>query len=88
MARPDVGGILKAALDAARGSLTSWTLIERVYASDDTSAPAMLPPLKLEIPSAEIAGAAARLSASFDDDANEAVPRLTFRRDQYPGLQR
>jgi hypothetical protein len=88
MGRPDVGGILKAALDAARDSLESWTLIERLYASDDTSGPALLPVLRFELTSAEISGAQASISASFDDDANVAVPRVTFKRSEYPGLMR
>jgi hypothetical protein len=88
MSRPDVGGILKAALDEARDSLEPWTLIERLYASDDTSGPAMLPPLTYELSAAQIAGAAGKLTASFDDDSNEAIPRITFRREDYPGLAR
>jgi len=86
LSRPDVAGILKAALDAALDSLVPWTLIERVYASDDTSTPAKLPPLTFELSSADIAGAAGKLTAAFDDDANEAVPRITFKRTEYPGL--
>lgn len=88
LSRPDVGGLLKSALDRARGSLEPWTVIERLYASDNTSGPAMLPPLTYELSAADIAGAAGKLTASFDDDANEAIPRITFRRDEYPGLKR
>lgn len=88
MGRPDVANILKPALDAARGTLEPWTLIERLYASDDTGAPALLPVLQFEVNLAEIAGAAASLTASFDDEENDAVPRITFKRSEYPGLQR
>lgn len=88
LGRPDIGGLLKAALDTARGSLEPWTLIERLYASDNTSSPAMLPPLTYELTRGQISGNAGKLSASFDDDANEAVPRITFKRDEYPGLKR
>jgi Domain of unknown function (DUF1833) len=88
LSRPDVSGILKAALDDARGSLASWTIIERLYASDDLSTPAMLPPLTYELTSAQIAGAAAKITAAFDDDANVAIPRITFKGDEYPGLLR
>lgn len=88
MSRPDIAGILKTALDAARGTLEPWILIERLYASDDTSGPALLPPLQFEVNVADIAGAAAGITASFDDEANEAVPRITFKRSEYPGLAR
>lgn len=88
MSRPDVGGLLKDALDQTRDSLEPWTLIERVYASDDTSLPCQLPVLALELKSADIAGAEATIEAQFDDDANVAVPRITFRRSQYPSLTR
>lgn len=88
LGRPDVGGILKAAFDAARGQLGSWTIIERVYASDDTSGPAWLPPLEMEVQASDLQGAQGKLTASFDDDANEAVPRITFKRSEYPGLKR
>jgi hypothetical protein len=88
MSRPDVGGIMKAALDASRGSLVPWTIIERLYASDDTSGPAILPPLTYEWQRASISSAAASLTAGYDDDANIAVPRITFRREHYPGLKR
>jgi Domain of unknown function (DUF1833) len=88
LARPDVGGLLKGALDAARGSLEPWTLIERVFASDDTSTPAKLPPMSFELTSADITGAAAKITALFDDDANVSIPRITFRRSDYPGLAR
>jgi hypothetical protein len=88
LSRPDVAGILKAALDTARGSLEPWTIIERLFASDDTSGPAILPPLTYEIQRASIAGSAASMTAGFDDDGNIAVPRITFRREHYPGLKR
>jgi len=88
LGRPDVSGILKAAFDAARGTLTTWTLIERLYASDNTSGPAMLPPLTYELTSGDVAGAAGKVAASYDDDANIAIPAITFKRSEYPGLQR
>lgn len=88
LTRPDVAGIVKAALDAARGSLVPWTIIERVYASDNTSAPALTPPQTFEVTTMEIAGGSARMSASYDDEINESVPRITFKREEYPGLKR
>lgn len=88
MSRADVAGVLKIALDAARESLEPWELIERVYASDNTSGPVQLPPQKLELMSANLAGAAGELTAGFDDDLNVSIPRITFKRSEYPGLQR
>ena len=88
LSRPDVAGLLKEKLDAARGSRVPWVIIERMYASDDTTAPAMLPPLAFELTNVDVSGAAAQIGAQFDDDANVAIPRITFKRSEYPGLQR
>ncbi len=88
LSRPDLAGLLKPLLDAARGSTIPWVLIERLYASDDLSEPAMLPPLQVELTEVDIVGAQVRMSASFDDDGTLAVPAITFRRSEYPGLAR
>lgn len=87
--RPDVGGILKQALDIVRewpDPGATWELIERLYASDDLSTPAVLPPLVLEPTDFEISSGRGMLEAIFDDDANFGIPRITFRRIEYPGL--
>lgn len=84
----NVSGLMSDALRLARGSILPWELIERDYASDDLSAPAMLPPLQLYVVAAVIAGDALTLTASFGDSSNVSVPRLTFRRNEYPGLVR
>lgn len=86
--RQDVGGVLKEALDAARGRLEPWILIERIYASDETVRPAVLPVATYEISGAELAAMSGAITATYDDDANIAVPRMTFKRSEYPGLQR
>jgi hypothetical protein len=88
MSRPDLAGMMRPLLDAARGSLDPWILIERVYASDDLSAPALLPPLEVELTSVDMVGSALQIAAQFDDDGALAVPAITFRRVDYPGLQR
>ena len=88
LSRPFISGLLKEALDTARGSIEPFEIIERLYASDDTSRPELLPPLTLEVTSVELAGINARLDATFGDFANISVPRAIFRRYQYPGLQR
>ena len=88
LSRPDVSGILKVALDAARGSTDSWTLIERIYVSDDTTEPAFRPVRIYEITSFNLAGDMAQLSARYGDWVNISIPRTTFKRSTYPGLQR
>jgi len=88
LARPDLAGLLKPLLDAARGSLDPWILIERLYATDETTAPALLPPMQVELTSVDISGSSVQISAQFDDDGTLAVPAITFRRAEYPGLAR
>lgn len=88
LTRPDVAGLVKRAFDAARGSTSSWTIIERAYVSDDLSNPAILPPQVFEITVSSLSGAAARISAAYDDENTDSVPRLTFKREEYPGLRR
>lgn len=82
----NVGGLASEALKLARDSLVPWELTERLYASDDLSGPAMLPPLTLECTSARIAGNQLVLTASFGDHTNVAIPRLTFKAEEYIGL--
>ena len=88
MSRPDLAGMMRPLLDVARGSLFPWVIIERVYASDDLSAPALLPPLEVELTSIDMVGSALQIAAQLDDDGTLAVPAITFRRAEYPGLQR
>lgn len=82
----NVSGELSDALKRTRDSLEPWVLIERIYAADDTSAPAVMPPMQMTLTGAEIAGAVAQLRASFGDSVNVSVPRITFKRSEYPGL--
>lgn len=84
----NVAGIMGAELKKTRGSLEAWQLTERVYASDDTSGPAILPPVTLLLSSIDIVADAIVMKASFGDPANVMVPRITFNRKQYPTLAR
>ena len=86
--RPDVGGLLKSAMDNARGSLVPWTIIERAYVSDELSSPAITPPQSFEISLTSISGGSARITAQYDDELSDPVPRITFKRGEYPGLKR
>jgi hypothetical protein len=88
LARPDVSGLLKTALDKARGSLASWELIERVYASDDLAAPAIRPTRVYQVKSFTLSLDSSSMEASYLDHANQGIPRLTFKRQFYPGLVR
>ena len=82
-----VNGSIREALDLTRDSLQLWTVTERLYASDDLTAPARLPPLTLEVLQVEFPGPPiAQLTCGFGDPGLRAVPRLTFRGSQYPGL--
>ncbi len=82
----NVSGLMSDALRTARGSAVPWELTERVYASDDTSAPAVLPVLTLTMTSAEIDGTTVVLTCSYGDPANLSVPAITFTPAEYPGL--
>ncbi|WP_162255203.1 DUF1833 family protein [Rhizobacter sp. Root1221] len=82
----NVSGLLSDALRIARGTNIPWELIERVYASDDLSGPAMLPVLRLTFTESTIDGTSATLRASYGDPVNVAVPRLTYKPEEYPGL--
>ena len=88
MSRPDLAHLLRPLLDAARGSLDTWVLIERLYASDNLAQPAMLPPLQVELTNVDMVGSALQIEAQFDDDGTLAIPSQTFRRNEYPGLAR
>jgi hypothetical protein len=84
----NVAGLMGGELRRARGSLVPWMLTERVYASDDTTGPAVLPPTTMLLNSVDLVGDAIVIHASFGDPANVNVPALTFKRSQYPGLVR
>ena len=84
----NVAGVMTAELKKTRGSLVPWELTERVYASADLSGPAVLPPTVMLLNSVDIVGNALVLKANFGDPANVNVPRLTFKRSEYPGLMR
>ncbi len=84
----NVAGLMSAQLELTRGSLVPWVLTERVYAGDDTSGPAILQPTVMELSGVAIKGTALVIKASFGDPANVSIPRLTFRRSDYPGLVR
>jgi hypothetical protein len=84
----NVSGVMSDALDLALGSLVPWVIINRLYASDDTSAPARLPVTSLLVSAVQMTAQQVTLTCSYGDPANTAIPRTTFKRDEYPGLVR
>ena len=84
----NVAGLMAAELKLTRESLIPWELTERLYASDDTGGPAVLPPTVMLLSSVDISGNALAIKASFGDPANINVPRITFKRSEYPSLSR
>jgi hypothetical protein len=82
----NVGGVMSTAIKNADGSLDTWTVTERIYASDDLTAPAVLPPMVLTVTSAAMDGTTCSFNCSFGDPANVSVPALSFKRREYPGL--
>lgn len=85
---PNVSGVMSQALRVSRSSLRPWELIHRVYASDDTSGPALLPALVLYVSTFDVTAETVTIKASFGDSVNVSIPRLTFKRTEYPGLVR
>lgn len=67
-------------------SMEPTLMYYRVYASDDTSGPAVTPPLVMEVATAGVGETRVRISCGFGDPINEGFPGLTYTRAQYPGL--
>lgn len=82
----NVSGVVTDALNAARGSLTPWLITERLYASNDLTGPAILPPITMEISRVQVYGSYVTLTASYRDPTNLGIPKLTFKLSEYPGL--
>lgn len=81
-----VSAILASRLDAAMGSFEKIGIIERVYASTDTSAPAVMPPLSLILQDVEVNETTVTATAAYDDPVNRGFPTKDYNIRQYPGL--
>lgn len=81
-----VSGILAARLDAAMGTFEKIGIIERVYVSNDTSAPAIMPPLSLVLQDVEVNETTVTATAAYDDPVNKGFPTKDYNIRQYPGL--
>lgn len=81
-----VSGIIAGRLDAAAKTFDRINIIERVFVSDDLSAPAILPPLKLTLREVEVNETSVTASAAFDDPINRGFPAKDYTSKEYPGL--
>lgn len=81
-----VSGQLISALDLALTTLEPVYVIERIYVSDDLSTPALLPPAKAVVRSADVSEVRVSLEVGFGDPANQPFPRKVFTRKEHPGL--
>jgi hypothetical protein len=86
----NVSSVLTQALRVARSTpayaLQPWELIERIYCSNDLTAPDQLPPMTVTLTNVSYNATTATLTASFGDPVNVSVPRETFKPEQYVGL--
>ena len=88
----NVTGYIADALRTARNQTdpairdSPWQLIERVYASDDTTAPHILPVFKTSVRRIVMQGPTAVLTAAYRDSVNTSIPAITFTPESYPGL--
>lgn len=81
-----VSSALAHELEAATLSLDPITLCVRVYASDDLSGPANLPPLRLQLHDVRVTETRVTARAAYADFGNTRFPAKTFTRAEYPGL--
>lgn len=82
----NVSGQVTQALRQTRESLAPWEITERIYASNDLTGPAINPPITLEISRVTVFDYYVTLTASYRESTNIAIPRLTFKLEEYPGL--
>jgi hypothetical protein len=85
----NISHLVTDALKLIRGSRESLLITERLYTTDDTSAPHLLPVTTWEVSAITIVdGGSANLRASYGDPVNIAVPKTTIKRSEYPALER
>lgn len=81
-----VSAAVAAQLEAAAKTHDLIKIIERVYVSDDLSAPAHLPPLCLTLQTVTITATRVTAQARFTDPVNRGFPRKDHLPREYPGL--
>lgn len=73
-------------LEAAAKTHDLIKIVERIYVSDDLSAPAYLPPLSLTLQTVTITATRVTAQARFTDPINRGFPRKDYLPREYPGL--
>lgn len=81
-----VSAILAGRLDTAMHTYEKIGIIERVYVSDDTSSPAVMPPLSLILQDVEVGETSVTATAAYDDPINKGFPAKDYNIREYPGL--
>jgi Domain of unknown function (DUF1833) len=73
-------------LDAALLALDPVTITERIYASDDTTGPAVSPVMTMTLREVMVTDTQVTAKALFYDPSNRSFPRREYTLDAYPGL--
>lgn len=81
-----VSRILVEQLDYAIATLEPVLLTVRVFASDDTSGPAILPVTTMTLRDVRVSETRVTAKATFHDPTNRGFPRAEYTSDLYPGL--
>lgn len=81
-----VSSIIGAQLEQVAKTLTPVTVLVRMYAGDDLSGPANLPPARFDVLRAVCDETRVTCTAGYADQANRRFPGKSFLPLQYPGL--
>ena len=81
-----VSQLLVAQLDRALSALDPVTVTERIYASDDLTAPAVTPVLTMTLRDVQVTETRVTARAVFYDPSNRGFPKQEYTQAQYPGL--
>ena len=81
-----VSAIVAGQFDIAAQAHERIQITERIYVSDDLSAPAVLPPLCLTLKNVSINATRVTASAAFTDPVNRGFPKHDYVSREYPGL--
>ena len=79
-------GEISLQLDRALNSSVPVTMMERIYASDDTSGPAQLPILPMTLRNVVVGDVTVTANPTFFDPSNNSFPRTEYSKAEYPGL--
>lgn len=73
-------------LDRALNSPIPVTVMERIYASDDTSGPAQLPIIPMTLRNVSVGDVTVTANPTFFDASNNSFPRTEYSKAAYGGL--